>query len=154
MGTIGENIYKIRMSMGLSQKEFGRLIGKSDSQVGSYENGLSDILASTIYKIAEVTHMDFNAIMSGQLPEKKEEEPKWDAELRIYNMKDRLTVIKILAKNGVRCRTEQATEGKRQCRRLLRTCERPYDKCRYIPNMMLDQEEKRGNKGSKIYYLR
>lgn len=114
MGTIGENICKIRTSMGLSQKEFGRLIGKSDSQVGSYENGNSDILASTIYKIAEVSHMDFNAIMSGQLPEKKEkeEEPKWDAELRIYNMKDRLKVIQILAKNGYDVGQNKRPKGK------------------------------------------
>ena len=99
MGDIGANIRRIRESMGLSQAEFGRLIGKSDSQVGSYENGKNDVLASVIYKIAEVAHVDFNNIMDGKLPVKKED-PKWDAELRVYNMDDRLQVIKILAKNG------------------------------------------------------
>lgn len=35
---IGENIKRIRTGMGLSQKAFGDLIGKSESQIGSYEN--------------------------------------------------------------------------------------------------------------------
>ena len=39
---IGENIKRIRTGMGLSQKAFGDLIGKSESQIGSYENEKTD----------------------------------------------------------------------------------------------------------------
>lgn len=38
MIAIGKNIKRIRESMGLSQEAFGLLIGKSSSQVSSYEN--------------------------------------------------------------------------------------------------------------------
>ena len=34
---VGQEIKRVRMEMGLSQKEFGLLIGKSESQVGAYE---------------------------------------------------------------------------------------------------------------------
>lgn len=37
MGKLGENIKRIREEMGLSQRQFGELIGKSDSQIWSYE---------------------------------------------------------------------------------------------------------------------
>lgn len=103
MGKLGENIKRIREEMGLSQRQFGELIGKSDSQIWSYENDRTDVLASTLYKIAAVANVDFNNLMAGIIPEEepeKEPDPEWDAELRIYNMEDRLTVIKILAKNG------------------------------------------------------
>lgn len=115
MGKIGENIKRIREEMGLSQKQFGALIGKSDSQIWSYENGKTDILASTIYKIAEVTKVDFNNLMAGIILEEepeKEPDPGWDAELRIYNMEDRLTVIKILAKNGYDVGQNKRPKGK------------------------------------------
>lgn len=58
MIAIGKNIKRIRESMGLSQEAFGLLIGKSSSQVSSYENG-SEVLSSTIYKIAEVAGKGF-----------------------------------------------------------------------------------------------
>ena len=51
MGKLGENIKRIREGMGLSQRQFGELIGKSDSQIWSYENDRTDILASTLYKL-------------------------------------------------------------------------------------------------------
>lgn len=45
-------------------------------------------------------------------PEKRESEPKWDAELRIYNMDDRLEVIRILAKNGYDVGQNKRPKGK------------------------------------------
>ena len=111
---IGENIKRIRTGMGLSQKAFGEMIGKSESQIGSYENEKTDILSSTLYRIAEVAHVDFNNLMAGIIPEEKDskKEPDWDAELRIYNMEDRLTVIKILAKNGYDVGQHKRPKGK------------------------------------------
>lgn len=101
--------------MGLSQRQFGELIGKSDSQIWSYENDRTDILASTLYKIAAVANVDFNNLMAGIIPEEepeKEPDSEWDAELRIYNMEDRLTVIKILAKNGYDVGQNKRPKGK------------------------------------------
>lgn len=115
MGKLGENIKRIREEMGLSQRQFGELIGKSDSQIWSYENDRTDILASTLYKIAEVANVDFNNLMAGIIPEEepeKEPDPEWDAELRIYNMEDRLTVIRILAKNGYDVGQNKRQKGK------------------------------------------
>lgn len=111
MGKLGENIKRIREGMGLSQRQFGELIGKSDSQIWSYENDRTDILASTLYKIAAVANVDFNNLMAGIIPE-KEPDPERDAELRIYNMEDRLTVIKILAKNGYDVGQNKRPKGK------------------------------------------
>ncbi len=107
---IRENIKRIRGGMGLSQAQFGKLIGKSESQIGAYENGKTDILASTLYKIAEVAQVDFNNLMAGIV--KEPESKKWDAELRIYNMDDRLEVIKILAKNGYDVGQNKRPKGK------------------------------------------
>lgn len=115
MGKLGENIKRIREEMGLSQRQFGELIGKSDSQIWSYENDRTDVLASTLYKIAAVANVDFNNLMAGIIPEEepeKEPDPEWDAELRIYNMEDRLTVIKILAKNGYDVGQNKRQKGK------------------------------------------
>lgn len=96
--TVAKNIRDVRRRMDLSQKEFGDLIGKSDSQVGAYENGKTDIPISVIFDIAIKTKTDVGFLMTGQAEEKQERE--YDASLRIYNMDDRLEVIKILAKNG------------------------------------------------------
>ena len=106
MGKLGENIKRIREGMGLS---------KSDSQIWSYENDRTDILASTLYKIAAVANVDFNNLMAGIIPEEepeKEPDSEWDAELRIYNMEDRLTVIKILTKNGYDVGHNKRPKGK------------------------------------------
>lgn len=112
MKELGKNIKRIREEMGLSRVQFGKLIGKSEVQIGRYENGKTDVMVSTVYKIAEVAHVDFNNLMAGKVPEKEEPEPGWDAELRIYNMEDRLTVIKILAKNGYDVGQNKRPKGK------------------------------------------
>lgn len=112
MKKLGENIKRIRESMGLSQRQFGAMIGKTGSTVVRYENGQTDVMASTIYKIAEVAHVSFDNLMAGVLPAKEDPEPKWDAELRIYNMEDRLTVISILAKNGYDVGQNKRPKGK------------------------------------------
>ena len=45
MGTnkVGENIKKLRTESGLSQKEVAQAIGRSESQIGAYENGSVDM---------------------------------------------------------------------------------------------------------------
>lgn len=98
MGTnkVGENIKKFRLENNLSQREVAQAIGRSESQVGAYENGC-DMPLSILFKIAICLKCNPEELLTGK---QKKLEKKWDAELKIYNQQDRLTMIQILAKNG------------------------------------------------------
>lgn len=95
---VGQEIRRVRTGMGLSQKEFGELIGKSESQVGAYETAKTSIAVDVLFKIAEVAKIQPEELITG--PAVKEEKTGWDAELRIYNLEDRKQVMTILAVNG------------------------------------------------------
>ena len=95
---VGREIKRVRNDMGLSQKAFGRLIGKSESQIGAYENATHSIAVDVLFKIAEVAKIKPEELLTG--PAKKEVKTGWDAELRIYGLEDRKTVMTILAVNG------------------------------------------------------
>ena len=95
---VGREIKRVRNDMGLSQKAFGRLIGKSESQIGAYENATNSIAVDVLFKIAEVAKIKPEELLTG--PAKKEAKTGWDAELRIYGLEDRKTVMTILAVNG------------------------------------------------------
>lgn len=93
--SIGRNIKKIREDRKISQKKLGELIEKSESAIGNYETGSTDIPCSSLLSIADVLkcgpeeffgakHDDFNPI----------------AELRVYTQEDRQLVAGILVKNG------------------------------------------------------
>ncbi len=93
--SIGLNIKRIREDRKISQKKLGELVGKSESAVGNYETGSTDIPCSALLSMAEVLecgpeeffgvkHDDFNPL----------------AELRIYTQEDRQAVSGILVKNG------------------------------------------------------
>ena len=73
------------MEMGLSQKEFGLLIGKSESQVGAYENADTNIKVETLFEIAKAANIKPEQLITGPVEEKE----TWDAELRIYGAEDR-----------------------------------------------------------------
>lgn len=95
---VGQEIRRVRNRMNLSQKEFGALIGKSESQVGAYETAKTSIAVDVLFKIAEVAKIRPEELITG--PAVKEEKTGWDAELRIYNLDDRKQVMTILAVNG------------------------------------------------------
>lgn len=97
MDRIGANLKKLRKSRGMTQEEFGKLIGKSGSQVGDYENEKSEMPVSVAYTIAEKTGCNISWLMTGKDPTP---DRKYDVSMRIYNLEDRLLVIQILAKNG------------------------------------------------------
>lgn len=54
--TIGENIKKIRLEKGLSQKELGKILDVSQQMIGQYENPNSNLKPETIKKIAIALH--------------------------------------------------------------------------------------------------
>lgn len=95
---VGQEIKKVRYRMGMTQKELGKLIGKSESQIGAYENASASITLDVLFKIAEVTKTKPEELITG--PAKKEVKTGWDVELRIYGLEDRKTVMTILAVNG------------------------------------------------------
>lgn len=95
---VGQEIRRVRTRMGISQKEFGAMIGKSESQVGTYEAGKCSISVDILFKIAEIARICPEELLTGTT--KKEEHKKWDAELRIYGLEDRKQVMTILAVNG------------------------------------------------------
>ena len=95
---VGQEIKKVRHRIGLTQKELGKLIGKSESQIGAYENASASITLDVLFKIAEVTKTKPEELITG--PATKEVKTGWDAELRIYGLEDRKAVMTILAVNG------------------------------------------------------
>ena len=95
---VGQEIRRVRTAMGLSQKELGALIGKSESQIGAYETAKTSIAIDVLFKIAEAAKIRPEELITG--PVAKEENTGWDAELRIYNLEDRKQVMTILAVNG------------------------------------------------------
>lgn len=95
---VGQEIRKARNRMNLTQKQFGELIGKSESQVGAYENGALGMTIGTLFKIAEVAGMKPEELIAG--PPQEDGAKEWDAELRIYSVEDRKAVMTILAVNG------------------------------------------------------
>lgn len=95
---VGQNVRKLRTKMGLSQKAFGALIGKSESQVSAYETSSTAMTIDTLFEIAKAGRVEPEDILRG-FGERKESE-EWDAELRIYNVEDRKQVMTILAVNG------------------------------------------------------
>lgn len=95
---VGQEIKRVRNDMGLSQKAFGQLIGRSESQIGAYENATTGISVDVLFKIAEVAKIKPEELIAG--PVKKEIKTGWDAELRVYGLEDRKVVMTILAVNG------------------------------------------------------
>lgn len=95
---VGQNVRKLRIKMGLSQKAFGALIGKSESQVSAYETSSTVMTIDTLFEIAKAGKVEPEDILRG-FGERKESK-EWDAELRIYNVEDRKQVMTILAVNG------------------------------------------------------
>lgn len=95
---VGKEIRRARMDMNMSQKEFGNLVGRSESQIAAYENARCTITLDILIKIAEAAKVKPEQFFTGS--EKKEEKTGWDMELRIYGLEDRKQVMTILATNG------------------------------------------------------
>lgn len=92
---VGEEIRRVRMKMNMTQKEFGEMIGKSESQVGAYETAKTAPSVDILFRIAEVANVPPEELLVGA-PEKN----GWDLEMRVYNLEDRKSIMTILAVNG------------------------------------------------------
>ena len=94
---IGKNIKLFRIEAGLSQRELGLKVRKSESSIADYENGRSSCGIDTFSAIAKALNVSEDELIKGE----RSEAPKdLIMELIIYNQDDRLTVGQILMKNG------------------------------------------------------
>lgn len=93
--SIARNIKRIREERKISQKRLGELIGKSESAIGNYETGSTDIPCSALLSMADALECGpeefFGAKCDNFNPA---------AELRVYTQEDRQAVAGILVKNG------------------------------------------------------
>lgn len=101
MADVRRNIRRLRVMHSLSQKSLGEIIGKSESQIGAYETGASEITISVLAEMATA----FGG--RGRIEEffVHEETPEeyignWDFEIRVFKQEDRRTITGILAENG------------------------------------------------------
>ncbi|WP_320972267.1 helix-turn-helix transcriptional regulator [Enterocloster bolteae] len=94
---IGKSIKRFRTEAGLSQRELGLKVGKSESSIADYENGRSFCGIDTFSAMAKALNVSQDELIKGE----RNEVPKdFGMELIIYNQDDRLAVGQILMKNG------------------------------------------------------
>lgn len=95
-----KNMRMYRLVKALSQKEFGALIGKSESQIGAYETGKSEIPVSILFKVAEVCGIEVEDLFAENEVITPTQKPDYDFEFRIFKVEDRRLIAGILAENG------------------------------------------------------
>lgn len=67
--TFGQKIYNLRTSRGLSQIEFARLIGSSQSAITSWEGNVRTPKLDTIKKVADVFQIPVEELISSDNPD-------------------------------------------------------------------------------------
>lgn len=104
-----EVIKKHRKKIGLTQAELADKAGIGRSTLAQYEAGDRNPKRDALEKIAQALDMTpaefFNEVYDegedeSKMPEEIKTLDKWDGELKIYNLEDRLAVSTILIKNG------------------------------------------------------
>ena len=96
---IGESIKRFRSEKGITQKELGQIIGKSESYISDAENGKNEITVVALNNIATALKVPVMRLIDADYGVEKSEYDEY-MKLRIYNLDDRLAVSGILIKNG------------------------------------------------------
>lgn len=96
---IGVNIKRFRSEKGMTQKELGQIIGKSESYISDAENGKNGITVVALNDIATALKVPVMRLIDADYGTEKSEYDEY-MKLRIYNQDERLDVSKILVKNG------------------------------------------------------
>ena len=108
---VSQKIAELRARNGLTAKELGDKIEKSETTILNYEAGKIDIPLSSLLGIAETLEIH-PAKLFGMQTADEQFEP--DATLRIFNAEDRRTIAGILVMNGYTTRhIKVAREGKK-----------------------------------------
>jgi Predicted transcriptional regulator with C-terminal CBS domains len=102
MSTIGKNIRKLRKAKNITQKELGRLIGVSESQIGQYEKGYRNPKLETLKKIARALEVPYTYLLDHE-PQKDpflNELLEIFSQLNITNKKKAIDYLKLLLKDN------------------------------------------------------
>ncbi len=94
------NMRAYRIGAGKTQKELGELIEKSESQVGAYETGKSEIPVTVVIKMAQVLGVEIEDMFAKNTVSQNSNPAEYDFEFRVFKVEDRRTVAGILAENG------------------------------------------------------
>lgn len=98
--TIGSNIKKFRTAAGLTQKQLGERVGKSESCIGNYELGSTEIPSSMLFRIADALKISAHQLIDDNWSSGATSEYDTYLKLRIQGLDERLQVGTILIKNG------------------------------------------------------
>lgn len=93
--SIARNIKRIREELKISQKRLGELIGKSESAIGNYETGSTNIPCFALLSMADALECGLEEFFGTKCDNFNPV-----AELRIYTQEDRQFVAGVLVKNG------------------------------------------------------
>ena len=69
---IANRIYEILEKKGLSQKDFARLLGKTETEVSRWLSGTHNMTMATIAKISEALHTDIIVVPTKATRKKKQ----------------------------------------------------------------------------------
>lgn len=109
MRAFGQVIKGRRKSMCMTQAELATKMGVTPQTISQYERGLKNPKPRTIEKYAKIlgckpeeiySEMYIESEGKSEMSEEIKSPDKWDGELKIYNLEDRLAVSTILIKNG------------------------------------------------------
>ncbi|MDD2518370.1 MAG: helix-turn-helix transcriptional regulator [Bacilli bacterium] len=94
---IGERIRKARQNKGLSQEEFGKLIGVSKVSVSGYEAGIRIPSLKTLIQIVDFLEVNFDYVLGREITTVSDS----DIEYQVKLAKDDINIIKELRKHPV-----------------------------------------------------
>lgn len=66
---LAQNLKKLRLAHGLSQKEFGAIVDVSDKAVSTWEKGIKEPRISTLLVLAEHFGVDIGVLITGDVLE-------------------------------------------------------------------------------------
>lgn len=66
MSKFSENLKKLRIRNGYTVVELAKKLEISESSYRNYENGRQEPVVTTLYKMANVLHTDFNGLLGGE----------------------------------------------------------------------------------------
>ncbi|MFA5603622.1 MAG: helix-turn-helix transcriptional regulator [Bacilli bacterium] len=94
---IGERIRVARQNKGLSQEEFGKLIGVSKVSVSGYEAGIRIPSLKNLIQIVNILEIDFDYVLGREITTISDS----DIEYQVKLAKDDINIIKELRKHPV-----------------------------------------------------
>lgn len=83
--SISYNIKALRIQHGMSQDEFGKIVGLTGKAVSTWENGIKEPRLGTIQKIADYFHISKSEIIEGTIKKEKPAAASDELIMKLYN---------------------------------------------------------------------